>query len=42
MNIPIISPGWQYYNEVHARWLPVPPHWYGVPQNQITHRTRPA
>lgn len=39
---PTISPGWQYYNEVHYRWLPVPAHWYGIPADRISHHTRPA
>ena len=42
MKTHIIAPGSEYYNEVHARWLPVPAFWVGQDARLFSDRIRIA
>jgi len=37
MGIKIVATD-EYYNEVHYKWLPVPPHWVGLRTTEVEHR----
>ncbi len=28
----------EYLNEVHNKWLPVPPHWIGLDSSEVSHK----
>jgi len=32
----LVSPSAIYYNEVHYKWFPVPPHWVGTDLRLLT------
>jgi hypothetical protein len=33
-----ITPKTEYLNEVHNKWLPVPPHWVGLDSSEVQHK----